>query len=347
MNIKLNFDLNKFNTFGVSVLASHFVEISNEVDLIELFKLKEFKEKPKLFLGGGSNILFTKNFNGLVISNQLKGIEILKEDERFVYVKAGSAELWHDLVLFTCERGFWGVENLSFIPGTVGGAPVQNIGAYGVELKDSLEEIEVFDIEEGEKKIFTNLECRFGYRDSIFKNELKDKCFIISVTFKLSKIPKINTEYKVLKNYLDENKISVKSPFDICSAVTAIRKSKLPDPKILGNAGSFFKNIVLDKIKDKQKIEKILSAFPEIPYFEEENLIKIPSGWLIEKSGREEGISWKGYRVGNVGVHDKQALVLVNYGGATGKEVQDLALQIIKDVKDKFDLELKPEVNII
>ena len=249
--------------------------------------------------------------------------------------------------MFTCERGFWGVENLSFIPGTVGGAPVQNIGAYGVELKDSLEEIEVFDIEEGEKKIFTNLECRFGYRDSIFKNELKDKCFIISVTFKLSKIPKINTEYKVLKNYLDENKISVKSPFDICSAVTAIRKSKLPDPKILGNAGSFFKNIVLDKIKDKQKIEKILSAFPEIPYFEEENLIKIPSGWLIEKSGREEGISWKGYRVGNVGVHDKQALVLVNYGGATGKEVQDLALQIIKDVKDKFDLELKPEVNII
>ena len=267
----------------------------------------------------------------------MKGIEILKEDANNVWVKAMGGEWWNDLVLFSVEKGYWGIENLSLVPGTVGAAPVQNIGAYGAEVKDNLENVEAFSIENGEKKIFSREECEFGYRDSIFKNKLKGKYFITAVIFKLDKIPKANTDYRALKDYLEKNKLEIKSSKDVSEAIANIRRSKLPDPKVLGSAGSFFKNVYIDS----NKLAQLKFNYPDIPSFEEGEKIKIPTGWLVEKCG------WKGKRIGNVGVHDQQALVLVNYGKATGKEVLDLAQQIIYSVYQKFGLKLTPEVNLI
>ncbi len=337
MEILKNYNIYKLNTFGINASAKFFVEINNEEALKEFFNLPEFKQNKKIFLGGGSNVLFTSDFDGMVILNKLKGIEILKEDIGSVTVRAMGGEIWHDLVTFVVNHGYWGVENLAFIPGTVGAAPIQNIGAYGVELKDVLLNVEAYEIETGAKKIFNNEECEFGYRDSIFKNKLKGKYFIGAVTLRLSKEVKKNITYKILSDYLEKNKIEVKNPKDISDIVTFIRKSKLPDPKIIGNAGSFFKNIFVDK----EKLQNLLEKYPDAPYFKEEEIIKIPAGWLIEQCG------WKGYRVGNVGAHEKHALVLVNYGGATGEELMELANKIIASVKEKFDLELAPEVNIV
>ncbi len=337
MEIVKDYDLSELNTFGIKAKARFFVEIKNELDFNELLKTREYKDNQKLFLGGGSNVLFTKDFEGIVILNKLKGIEIIREDSNNVLVKAQSGEKWHDLVLFAVKKEYWGIENLSLVPGTVGAAPVQNIGAYGVELKDTIESVEFFDLESGEKKNLSRDECKFGYRDSIFKNELKGKVFILAVTFKLSKIPNLNVTYKVLKDYLEKNKIEIQKVKDISDVVIAIRQSKLPDPKILGNAGSFFKNVYVSK----KNLEKIKEKYPNVSFFEEAGVIKIPAGWLIEECG------WKGKRLGNVGVHDKQALVLINYGGATGEEIKDLALQIIASVFDKFGLKLTPEVNLI
>jgi UDP-N-acetylmuramate dehydrogenase len=252
-------------------------------------------------------------------------------------------ELWHDLVMFIVNSGFWGIENLALIPGTVGASPVQNIGAYGAELNDVLENVEAYEVATGIKKVFSKEECKLGYRDSVFKNKLKGKYFISAVTLKLSKKNKKDVVYKALQEYLEKNKIEIKCPKDIAEAVVAIRKSKLPDPKVLGNAGSFFKNIFITR----EQLQKLQSAYPEISYFEEDGIIKIPAGWLIEQCGPASGTSWKGYRCGNVGVHEKQALVLVNYGGATGEEVIELANKIILSVKEKFGLELAPEVNIV
>jgi UDP-N-acetylmuramate dehydrogenase len=253
-------------------------------------------------------------------------------------------EWWHDLVLFIVNRDFWGIENLSFIPGTVGAAPIQNIGAYGVELKDILENVEAYNIRTGEKKVFQKEECEFGYRDSVFKNKLKGQYFISSITLKLNKKEKKNLEYKILREYLEEHDlIGPKAspiglqPRDISDAVIAIRKSKLPDPVLIGNAGSFFKNVYVSK----EKIEDLKKEYAEIPSFEENEMIKIPAGWLIEKC------DWKGKRIGNVGVHEKQALVLVNYGGATGEEIKSLSEQIIASVNSKFGLILEREVNLI
>ena len=350
MKIENDYNLSKLNTFGISAYAKFFAEVKNEIELKEIFKTSEFKNNKNLFLGGGSNVLFTKDFDGLVILNKLKGIEITKEDSENVLVRSMGGELWHSLVVFAVERGLWGVENLSFIPGTVGAAPVQNIGAYGVELKDVLENIEALDVNTGEKRIFSNEECKFGYRDSIFKNELRGKYFIMAVTFKLSKIPKPNISYKILSDYLEKlarpsggNKIEVKNSKDISDAVSAIRKSKLPNPAVIPNAGSFFKNVFVEKVE----LEKLQKKYSDMPFFEEENRIKIPAGWLIEQCGPTNGVSWKGYRLGNVGVHDKQALVLVNYGGAKGEEILNLANKIIANVEEKFGLKLVPEVNLI
>lgn len=337
MEIKQDQDLTKLNTFGVAVRANFLVEVSSEQELIELLGMPEFKNNKKLFLGGGSNVLFTEDFNGIVIVNKIKGIEEKSEDSNSVLVRAMSGEWWHDLVLFTVERGYWGIENLSYVPGTVGAAPMQNIGAYGGELKNTLESVEAVELATGEKRIFWKDECRLGYRDSVFKNELKDKYFIIALNIKLSKISKPNISYKILKNYLDENKIEVKNSRDISDAVTSIRKSKLPDPKILGNAGSFFKNVFVDE----QKFKSLQVKYPDIPFFLEDEQIKIPAGWLIEQCG------WKGKRIGSVGVHDKQALVLVNYGGAKGEEILGLAEDIMDSVYKKFDLKITPEVNLI
>lgn len=337
MQILQNYDLKKLNTFGISVNAKFFIEVQSEEDLKELFVSFEFKNNQKIFLGGGSNVLFTKDFNGIVILNKLKGIEIISENEKTIIIKSMGGESWHDLVLFTVDRGYWGIENLALIPGTVGATPIQNIGAYGVELKDTLINVEAFEIETGEKRIFTKEECKLGYRDSIFKNELKGKYFISAVILQLSKIENKNVNYKILQEYLSENKIIVKNPKDISTAVENIRRSKLPDPVVLGNAGSFFKNVFLTK----EKIEELQKSFPKIPFFNEDEIIKIPAGWLIEQAG------WKGKKVGSVGVHEKQALVLVNYGGAKGDEILNLAHQIISSVQEKFGLELVPEVNIV
>ena len=337
MEIFKNHNLSKLNTFGINANASFFTEVESEKDLEGLFGLPEFKENKKIFLGGGSNVLFTKDFEGFVVLNKLKGIKILEDDGENVLIRAMGGEIWNDFVLFAVNHEYWGVENLSLIPGTVGAAPMQNIGAYGAELNDTLVNVDAYQIENGEKKVFTKEECKLGYRDSVFKNSLKGKYFISAVTFKLSKKPKINTSYRVLVNYLEENKIEVHSPKDISEVVASIRRSKLPDPKILGNAGSFFKNVFINK----EKLEDLMKKFPDMPHFEEDEIVKIPAGWLIEQCG------WKGKKVGNVGVHDKQALVLVNYGGATGLEILELAKKIISSVKEKFDLEITPEVNLI
>jgi UDP-N-acetylmuramate dehydrogenase len=335
--------LSKINTFGVNVNAAFFVEVNQEAELKELLKMPPFKENEKIFLGGGSNVLFTKDWGGIVVLNKLKGIEIIKEDENNVEIRAMGGEIWNDLVIFAVNHNYWGIENLSLVPGTVGAAPMQNIGAYGTELKDTLLSVETFKIATGQKKIFSKDACELGYRNSIFKNKVKGKYFITAVNLKLSKIPKPNISYRILKTYLDENKIEIQSSKNISEAVASIRRSKLPDPKVLGNAGSFFKNVFVEK----NKLTELLEKYPEMPHFEEEGLTKIPAGWLIEQCGPTSETSWKGYRVGNVGVHEKQALVLVNYGGATGQEVLGLANKIIASVKEKFGLELTPEVNLI
>lgn len=337
MKILKNYDLTKLNTFGVKAKAKFFVELEKENELAELFLSPEFKNNEKLFLGGGSNVLFTKDFDGIVILNKLKGIEILEEDSENVLIKSMGGELWHDLVMFSVGQDLFGIENLALIPGTVGAAPVQNIGAYGVELKDTLDRVEAYEIETGEKRIFKNSECEFGYRYSVFKGKLKGKYFISAVILKLSKTEKKNIEYEVLQRYLKQNNITISSSRDISDAVTAIRKSKLPDPVLMGNAGSFFKNVFVTE----EKFRKLLLEFPEIKYFKENDGIKIPAGWLIEKCG------WKGKKIGNVGVHKEQALVLVNYGGATGEEIKNLSIQIIASVHSKFGLILEREVNLI
>ncbi|HAS80698.1 MAG: UDP-N-acetylenolpyruvoylglucosamine reductase [Candidatus Nomurabacteria bacterium GW2011_GWE1_32_28] len=337
MDILKNYNLTKLNTFGVSVFAKLFIELDNESKIKELFLSSEFKNNEKLFLGGGSNILFTKDFNGIVVLNKLKGISIIEENSKNVFIKSMGGEMWNDLVTFVVDHEYWGLENLSSIPGTVGAAPVQNIGAYGVEIKDSLQSIEVYDIETGEKKIFKKEECEFGYRSSVFKNKLKGKYFISSVTFKLNKKQNLNEGYEVLKKYLEDNKIEVKKPKDVSDAIVCIRKSKLPDPLLIGNAGSFFKNIYIDS----KKAEEIKLKYQDVPLFEEDQNIKIPAGWLIEKCG------WKGKRIGNIGMHDKQALVLVNYGGATGLEIKDFSEKVIASVFSNFGLILEREVNLI
>ncbi|MDR3519710.1 MAG: UDP-N-acetylmuramate dehydrogenase [Candidatus Pacebacteria bacterium] len=337
MEIKKNYNLSKLNTFGIDVNTDFFAEIKSENDIEELFSSPEFKHYEKIFLGGGSNILFTKDFHGIVILNKLKGIEITEESNESVSVRAMGGEIWNDLVLFAVNHGYWGIENLSLVPGTVGAAPMQNIGAYGSEIKETLLNVETFEVATGKKKIFNNEECELGYRDSIFKNKVKGKYFISAITLKLSKKENKNVTYRALKEYLENNKIEIHNSKDISEAVASIRNSKLPDPKILGNAGSFFKNVFIKK----DELQKLLLEYPDIPSFEEKGLMKIPAGWLIEQCG------WKGRKLGNVGVHEKQALVLVNYGNATGSEVFNLANQIIKSVRNKFGLELIPEVNLI
>lgn len=337
MIIQKNYDLTKLNTFGIKASAKFFSEITKIDEIHTLFNSNEFKTNKRLFLGGGSNVLFTDDYEGIVVLNSIKGIEILEEDNDYVWVKAMTGESWHDLVLYTIQRNLWGIENLAYIPGSVGGAPMQNIGAYGRELKDTLTSLEAFDVITGEKKVFENIECKFGYRDSVFKNELKDKYFIFSIILKLSKLPQKNVEYKILNDFLQSKNIKVHSPKDIADAVTEIRKSKLPDPKVIGNAGSFFKNVF---VSSDQKNE-LFKLYPELPFFEEDAKVKIPAGWLIEKCG------WKGKRVGAVGVHDKQALVLVNYGGGTGQDIKNLSEAIIHDVEKQFGIKLSPEVNMI
>lgn len=336
MQIEKNKSLKAYNTFGIDVKAKQFAEFHSQDELKEI--LNHFhNEKNLLILGGGSNILFTKDFQGLVLKNSIGKIEIENETEEDVIVKAGGGVVWDDFVGYCVQHGFGGVENLSLIPGTVGAAPIQNIGAYGVELQDVFYSLEAFNIETTERKIFNRDECRFGYRNSVFKNELKNKYIIAVVRFHLSKIHKLNYTYTSLKNeieMLDKNEITIE---DIRNAVIKIRKSKLPDPNELGNAGSFFKNPELTK----SEFEDVRDKHPEIPFYESGEKIKVPAGWLIEKAGL------KGIRKGETGTYPKQALVIVNYGKADGGEIKNLAMFIKETVYDKFKIELNPEVNII
>lgn len=336
MTIRENIPLRPYNTFGMNVSARWFCAVSSIEELSEIFADEKRKSNPYFILGGGSNILFTKDVNALVVRNELKGISLVKEDDDFVYVKAGAGEAWHEFVQDCIRHNRGGVENLSLIPGSVGAGPMQNIGAYGVELKDVFYELEAYHIAEGYTRTFNAEECKFGYRESIFKRELRNQFFISSVTFRLSKKPKLNTSYGAIEKELQLMGVTELSIAAISQAVINIRSSKLPDPAQIGNAGSFFKNPVVSAAKQAQ----LKTDFPEIVSYPSGSDFKLAAGWLIEQAG------WKGKRFGEAGVHKDQALVLVNYGNANGKEIFDLSQRVLESVKEKFGVELEREVNV-
>ena len=340
MQLRENVSLRPFNTFHIDVSARFFCRIESATDLKKTLKDHSFISIPKLILGGGSNILFTKNIDALVIHNCIKGIEIIKKDEEYILIRSGAGEVWNDLVKFCVERNYGGIENLSLIPGSVGAAPMQNIGAYGVELKESFVELSALNVETAEEKIFSKEECKFGYRESIFKNEVKGKYIIASVTLRLNKKPLLNTSYGAIEQELKRTN-QLPSVQSISEAVCNIRRSKLPDPDVIGNAGSFFKNPVVSK----QKFEELIAEFPSMPHYpanahSAESMHKLAAGWMIEQCG------WKGKQVGNAASHKDQALVLVNCGNATGAEIISLAEKIQQSVREKFGVEIIPEVNI-
>lgn len=338
MIVQKDVQLKPYNTFGIEATAKYFVEVSSIEQLQEILQNPDYQSTERLVLGGGSNMLLTKDFEGLVIKIAIKGFEIMEENENNVWIKAGAGVVWHDLVMHCVNQNYAGMENLSLIPGTVGAAPMQNIGAYGIEIKEVFEELEALEIATGEIKTFDKATCKFGYRESIFKHEVKGKYIILNVTFKLNKKPNFHIEYGAIKDTLAEMSISEMSIKAISDAVIHIRQSKLPNPAEIGNAGSFFKN---PEIPNTQ-FEALKAKFPTIPsYPVSDTTTKVPAGWLIEQSG------WKGQRFGNVGVHAKQALVLVNYGGGKGEEIKELSQKIQASVKEKFGIQLSAEVNFI
>jgi UDP-N-acetylmuramate dehydrogenase len=336
--ISENVSLRKFNTFGIDVNARYYTAFSTVEHLDEWRQSPGMGEKDVLILGGGSNILFTKDFDGVVLHNQLKGIELTHEDENHYFVKAAAGEVWDSFVR-TCVKQDWaGVENLSLIPGSVGAAPMQNIGAYGVEIKDVCHTLDAYHIREGRVKTFSLEECRFGYRESVFKSSEKGQWIILSVTFRLLKRPIFRTNYGAIQQELDKLRPDRLSIRDVSKAVINIRTSKLPDPAKLGNAGSFFKNPVVDL----DMANEIKSKHPDAPVFPvDTQSAKLAAGWLIEQCG------WKGKVVGHCGMHKDQALVLVNYGGASGAEIIELAMAVQKSVFEKFGVNLEREVNIV
>jgi len=336
LQIHQNVSLKNFNTFGIDANARYFVEIDHADDLVELFMDPQWKESERLILGGGSNMLLTKDFNGLVIRINIRGIEH-RINHNEVFVEAGAGEVWNEFVQYCVKWQFAGVENLSLIPGSVGASPIQNIGAYGVELKDVFDTCEAFEIATGTFKTFTKADCRFAYRESIFK-QLPDQYIIVKVKFKLSLIPDINTRYGAIEQELTNRGIIAPTIKDISEVVSYIRVSKLPDPSTIGNAGSFFKNPVISN----EEFEAVKAKSPEVVYYPAgDGLVKLAAGWLIEQCG------WKGKVVGHTGTWKNQALVLVNHGGATGQEVFDLSSAIIDSVRSKFGVTLHREVNIL
>ena len=340
MHIHQNFSLKKYNTFGMDVYANKFAAFNSVYELQALFQPGPGPGHPILILGGGSNILFTKNFDGLILKNEIRGIETVHEEEKQVYVKAGAGENWHQFVLHCIHKNFSGLENLSLIPGNVGAAPMQNIGAYGVEIKDVFHSLEAYNYEEKKIMNFTLNDCEFGYRDSIFKHKYKDQFAILNVTFRLSKIPHFTVSYGAIEEELEKMGIKELSIKSISDAVISIRTSKLPDPALIGNAGSFFKNPEINS-RAFHELNKLIPDESNLPFYKiNEERYKIPAGWLIEQCG------WKGYRNGDAGCFEKQALVLVNYGNATGKEIVALSEAIARSVKEKFGITLQTEVNI-
>jgi UDP-N-acetylmuramate dehydrogenase len=333
-----NIDLKPWNTFGISVRAKWMVTCTSIADLREVIEDDRWKTLPRLVLGGGSNVLFTQDFDGVVLVNRLQGIRCVAEEGDQVLVEAAAGEVWHSFVLNCIQNQWAGVENLSLIPGSVGACPIQNIGAYGVEIKDVFEKLEAVHTETGELRSFDKLACQFGYRDSLFKNAEKGKWIITAVTFRLSKTPKWNIQYGDIQKELERLGYSEPSLVGVSQAVMNIRQSKLPDPKVLGNAGSFFKNPVIDS----SLYQSLLEEFPTMPsYPAGEGKVKVPAGWLIEHSG------WKGHRAAHCGVNEKQALVLVNFGEATGNEVYALSTEIVNDIAARYRITLEREVNIL
>ena len=337
MQVLQNISLKNYNTFGIDVNAQQFVSVSS-IDELK-WVLTEYKSADKLFLGGGSNMLLTKPINGLVIHLNIKGKSVVFENENRVQVKGFAGENWHEFVLWCIEQGFGGIENLSLIPGNLGSAPIQNIGAYGVELKDVMVSCDVLDLRDFSVKTLTNEECQFGYRESIFKQQEKGNFIVLSVILELTKSNhNLRTSYGAIKEELEKMGVSNPSIKNISTAVINIRRSKLPDPKDLGNSGSFFKNPVIAS----EKYQALKAVFPDMPQYPvSENEVKVPAGWLIEKAG------FKGKTLGNYGVHKKQALVLVNYGGASGSDILNLARLIQKTVVRIFGIAIETEVNIL
>ncbi|MDX9694860.1 MAG: UDP-N-acetylmuramate dehydrogenase [Bacteroidales bacterium] len=336
IEIKENYSLKKYNTFGFDVKCTYFSSFSNIDELKELLRLKQEKKIPLLILGGGSNVLFTGDFNGLIIQPTIKGIEIVSETSDYVDLRVGAGENWDEFVDFCVEHNWYGIENLSLIPGFVGTCPIQNIGAYGVEVKDTIVKVETIETSILTEHLFSNTDCKFGYRDSIFKRDLKGKHIITHVHFRLKKNAEFILSYGNLTDELKKyDSVNLKN---VRQAVINIRESKLPNPEVIGNAGSFFKNPEIDLAN----FENLKRSFPDAPsYPQGNNRVKVPAGWLIEQAG------WKGKNLGNAGVHSKQALVLINLGNATGNEILNLAKEIQNSVNQMFGIQLEMEVNVV
>ena len=338
MLLQEHVSLKDLNTFGIHAQARYYIRINDAQCLHDFLLHKKLQPLPRLILGGGSNLLFLNDFKGIVIHMAIGGIATIREDRAHVWVKAGAGVDWHTLVLHCVEHGYAGIENLSLIPGTVGAAPMQNIGAYGVTLSEVFESLEAMEIHSGEVRTFGREDCAFGYRDSIFRGTLKEQYIILSVTLSLQKKPIFRTTYGALQDTLQTMNVQELSIKAMSDAVIYIRQNKLPDPALLGNAGSFFKNPILTQ----QQFEKLKRTHPNMPgYAQPKGQVKVPAAWLIEQCG------WKGKKRGAVGVHKQQALVLVNYGDGTGREVYQLARDIQQSVKDLFSIEIMPEVNLI
>lgn len=338
LKIQENISLKSLNTMGLNVQTRYYAQVADVEELRAALIWQQTNNVNSMILGGGSNVLFTTDFDGLIIHNQIRGMATLQQNDELVHLYVGGGENWHDFVEFTVKRGWYGIENLALIPGLVGAAPIQNIGAYGVELKDVLVRVHALNRETLEDESFSNEECEFGYRNSIFKQREKGKYIIVGIELVLSKIPKVNTEYGAIRSVLTEQGIDNPTGIDVFSAVVAIRQSKLPDPKELGNTGSFFKNPIVPK----EKFEEIKAKHEQVPSYPiDDKMVKIPAGWLIEKAG------WKGKVVGNTGNHKNQALVIVNYGEATGQEIAEHAARVMDSIMNEFGIRLEAEVNII
>ena len=332
-----NCSLLPYNTFGMDVKASRFVEYASVEELRGLWNAEREAVARALHIGGGSNLLFASDYEGLILHSAIKGYTVVKETEEEVEVRVGAGEVWDDFVAYTVANGWYGAENLSLIPGEVGASAVQNIGAYGVEAKDLIVSVDTFGLETGEERRFMLEECRYAYRESVFKQELKGKYAVTFVTYRLKKHPVFHLEYGNIRAELEKQGCQVDLE-NVRRIIIAIRQAKLPDPKVLGNAGSFFMNPVVPKMQ----FEALLAQYPDMPHYPVDDAhVKIPAGWMIDRCG------WKGKRVGHAGVHEKQALVLVNCGGATGKEVMHLAEEIVASVRERFGVTIRPEVNYI
>ena len=335
LEILKNHSLQAYNTFGIDAKAESFVKVQNEAQLDAA--LEHLNDMPWV-LGGGSNVLLTSDVVVPVVSNEIGGIEVIAESEDYVDIRIGGGVVWHDLVMWAVERGLGGIENLALIPGKVGAAPIQNIGAYGVELKDVFRRLEAVNLESREKLEFEHADCAFGYRDSVFKRHLRGRICITRIILRLTRINhNLNTKYGAIADTLQANGVENPTIRDVADAVIAIRSSKLPDPAQLGNAGSFFKNPVVDR----SVVDTIRTTHPDVVSYPAGERLKVPAGWLIERCG------WKGKRVGNVGCYAKQALVIVNHGGATGQEIFDFAMQVRESVRKEFGIDLEPEVNVV